>query len=137
MEYNKNMNSPKIGDTWYRYCETVYSHIIYDDEGCYLFGKNSIGNVKIELEKFKVVKLTPRGLWLSRMYINWKGEEETLTDKKFILLDSRKKFAHPTKEEALESFIQRKASQVKIVKRQLDVAKRALDLGKELQREQS
>lgn len=62
-----------------------------------------------------VVKETPKGVW-----IKLKGYEDcTYQRKRFILNTSRKKYAYPSKEEALYSFIKRKEIQIKILSRKL------------------
>jgi len=87
--------------------------------------------VKIILKKFKVIKKTDCGAWVQ------KYEENQLfpdfcSDKRFVLLRARKKFAYPTIEEAKESFIKRKTSQIRIVKKQLQRAEIALEEVKKL-----
>lgn len=49
---------------------------------------------------------------------------------RFVLLESRKRFACPTKEEALESFIARKEKQISIYNSKLKRAKESLEIGK-------
>lgn len=64
---------------------------------------------------YSVVKETPKGVW-----IKLKGYEDcTYQRKRFILNTSRKKYAYPSKEEALYSFIKRKEIQIKILSRKL------------------
>jgi hypothetical protein len=66
-------------------------------------------------DTYQVVRFTPAGCWL-----NVYGEE------KFVLSKARKKFAHPTKELALESFIARKVRQIDLLELQLGRVKVAL-----------
>lgn len=73
---------------------------------------------------YSVVKETPKGVW-----IKLKGYEDcTYQRKRFILSNSRKKYAYPSKEEALYSFIKRKETQIKILSRKLSEAEDLLEL---------
>lgn len=89
---------------------------------------------KVELEKYKVIKYTPKGVWIAlEDYIPY--DDEITQDKqytKFVLLTAKKKFACPTIEEALESFKARKKRQIKILNEQLDRAKRALEISEKI-----
>ena len=71
---------------------------------------------------YAVLKETPKGFW-----IDYGGE------KKFVLNDSRRRFAHRTQAEALTSFIARKQAQVRILKSQLKAAEAALWLAQQEQ----
>lgn len=73
---------------------------------------------------YSVIKETPKGVW-----IKLKGYEDcTYQRKRFILNTSRKKYAHPSKEEALYSFIKRKERQIKILSEKLSAAEDLLEL---------
>lgn len=76
------------------------------------------GSSHLRLEMYEVVKHTPKGVWI---YLGWEG-------KRFVLRDARKRFACPTKEEALESFMARKRRQIRILTAQRKNAKEALRL---------
>jgi hypothetical protein len=65
--------------------------------------------------KYEVLKHTPKGVWLKF------GNND-----KFVLKGARKRFACPDKDSALESFIARKYSQRKIVRRQVDRVEKAI-----------
>lgn len=71
----------------------------------------------LRMDTFEVIRTTPRG-----KVINMYGKD------RFVLNDSRKRFAHETKELALASFIARKHRQISILSHQLDIAKKALNL---------
>ena len=81
-------------------------------------------NIVIDPIKYDVKKTTPKGVWI------YAG-----LDKKFVLLSARKKFAHPTKEEALDSFIARKKRQMSIVRYQFTRAEIALRKARDLIKE--
>lgn len=63
------------------------------------------------IEHCRVLRYTPKGVWVD----TWGG-------KKFILASARKRYACPTKDEALESFRARKRRQVALLAAQHDRA---------------
>ena len=75
------------------------------------------GVVRIHLVKFKVNYRTPKGV--------------RLIDGKFVLLEGRKRYAYPTEQLALESFIARKTWQLSHLAHRVDQAEQALKLAKE------
>lgn len=77
--------------------------------------------IKVEPSSFHVIKHTPRGCWIS---VGYRGK------KRFICWDWKKKFAHATKEDALQSFIARKHRQAAIYEARLDTTRRALAIAK-------
>ena len=66
--------------------------------------------------EYTVLRHTPQGKWVG---IGARGE-------RFVLNNSKKRFAHETKEAALESFIYRKKKQLKILRAQIDRVEEAL-----------
>lgn len=92
---------------WYRYEARHYAPPI--DEFDNVCGE---GSRELVLVEFPVLRETRCGV--------------RLTDGKFILKQARKRFACPTKEEAMESFKRRKIVQISILKAQLRSAE--LDL---------
>lgn len=100
----------------YRYDDVAYSPGI--DE----FDNPFPGSIlKIELSEYKIIKRTNCGVW-----INLYGG--ILDSCRFVLLGAKKRFACPTKEEAMESFVKRKERQIKILSSQLDRTRKALQL---------
>lgn len=73
--------------------------------------------VTIYLRVYNVIKHTPCGVWIELPY----G-----MGKRFILNYARKRYALPTKEEALKSFRARKQRQVEIYRAKLEIAELAL-----------
>lgn len=98
--------------TYYRYEEQVSGE--WDDDFVSLVGQR----IEIRLRKYPVIKHTPRGVWIIHNY----------GDRKFILNDSRKRFACETKEKAMESFIARKTRQASILRAQLRSVEKALSI---------
>jgi hypothetical protein len=80
-----------VAEYWFRYDGTVY------DEGC----------VHIYCSEHRVVRRTPKGVWLDAWGIP-----------RFVLNHSRKRWAYPTKTLAFESFCHRKRRQVQHLARQ-------------------
>ena len=62
------------------------------------------GNISICINTYPVIKQTSKGVWI-KFY----------SDRKFVLLAGRKKFAYPTKEEAINSLKRRKQRQLQII----------------------
>lgn len=98
----------------YRYRDRFYSY-----EG-----------VKIELEKYKVIKETPQGYWISKVLEYYTMETFVTDDKKWIGKNSIKKFAFETRKDAMRNFRFRKAAQVRILEERLYIAKVAYEKAK-------
>lgn len=109
---------PQVGDTWYRYDDIRYAAPLDEYE-------NPVGpgRVEVELRSYQVQRVTPKGVWLSRYF----------GDPRFVRLSARKRFAYPTPEEALESFVARKTRQLSILQAQAEKVERALAAGRALQ----
>lgn len=92
----------------------------------------------VRLEQFPVIKRTECGVWIQMnnggLFINGKYQ----CKKKFILeqfgygkTKTNKRFAWPTKEEALISYIKRKEKQIWLLENQLERAKEYLSYTKD------
>lgn len=94
---------------FYRYEAREYASLDVDGE----FVSPIIPNPKLELSKYRLIKETPKGYWI--------GLESFHSDiwKKWVSKTSRKRFAYPSKEEALAAYIKRTEKRVKILKRQI------------------
>jgi hypothetical protein len=57
------------------------------------------------IERCRVIRHTPKGVWLD----TWLGRP------RFVRYDTRKKYAHPTMEDAIVAFRRRKQRQVEIL----------------------
>lgn len=94
--------------------KVFYRYEDYSDEGyC---------GIRLEVYEFRVLSTTPKGVWIDR----W-------GTKRFVLLDARKRFACPTKAEALTSYIKRKERQIRILNSQIEYARQALELAEDEQ----
>lgn len=84
---------------------------VYYRYDCHHFEYHS----QIRAQELVVIRVTPRGVWVS-----------DYGRKKFVLNDAKKKYACPTKEMALASFIARKERQIDILTAQLERITNAL-----------
>ena len=86
------------------------------------------------MQEWRVIRETPKGAWIAPPWTStYNPEEKTLTEwkwhygAKFVLNDSRRCFAHPTKELAVNSFRIRKMRQIQHCRNAIDRAKEALE----------
>jgi hypothetical protein len=98
-------------DMWYRYEDFRY----YE------------GGTRVELIRLKVIKKTDCGVWISPVNFELR---------RWVKRNARKRYACPTKQEALESFIARKKRQIEILSVQLHNAQSALNIGESMQKEE-
>ena len=108
---------PMKDEYWYRYHDYRVAEYIYDDDSF------TSSKTKVVLQEVPVNHYTPKGVWL-----DWGGP-------KFVLKDARKRFACPTKEEAMVSFMARKKRQRGILKAQLVHVEDAIEIAKEMSNE--
>lgn len=95
--------------TYYRFQDFGVSH-----------GSEELGfysTRQVELREFRVIKETPKGVWIETTFSG---------DRRFVLTGARKQYACPTVEAARQSFMARKKRQIKILKKQLLNAEDAL-----------
>lgn len=107
----------QVGDTWYRYEDRRYGSF---DE----FGSRTYVYVRVEERTYEVAKVTPKGVWLD---FGWQ--------RRFVRHDARKKFAAPTREEAMASFLARKERHARILRAQLEQVEDALAIARKQQDE--
>lgn len=81
------------------------------------------GTLEVKLRRYPILKRTPKGAWIDTGL--------GLLQPRFVLLEARKRFACPTEPEAMESFIQRKRQQLRILKTKVARVETALRLIKE------
>lgn len=112
------MAAPQVGDTWYRYEDRRYAAPL--DEWERPCGSSRL---VVELRQMDVTKVTPKGVWLGGFYT-----------RRFVLLEANKRYACPTKAEAMTSFLARKTKQASILRNQLRNVELAIQMGKELEK---
>jgi hypothetical protein len=96
---------------WFRYESRRYAAPVdeFDNPiGC--------GRIEIRVFRYPIVKVTRKGAWL----------DVGLSKNRFVLRDGNKRFACPTRQEALQSFVARKLRQISILRAQLSGAEDAL-----------
>jgi hypothetical protein len=81
---------------------------------------------KIELSTFKMIKETPCGWWILQ---HWDSEWYVPNEnKRWVSKTARKRYAYPTKKEAMTSFEARKIRHLSILKAQALYVENVLDL---------
>lgn len=98
----------------YRYEAMRYATVIDAEYEVY-----GVSKARLELHEYQVAAETPKGYWIS-----WFG---TAKDK-WVSKSSKKRFAHPTAEEALEAFRHRKRAFVRHSEKRLQRAREDLEL---------
>ena len=71
-------------------------------------------NIKVDLHEYAMLRETPQGYWIiSKHYANYPKSMNSYLEKvkKWISKTSRKRYAYPTKGEAIRNFIRRKDKQ--------------------------
>jgi hypothetical protein len=76
----------------------------------YTDSQDAYGYTHIELSLYVLFRETPCGYWIIPKWANSDHTKEKY--KRWISKDSKKRFAYPTKEEALQSFKFRKQRQI-------------------------
>lgn len=105
-------------EIWYRYEDVRYASSINE------FGE-STGDSRADyhLREYEVLRHTPKGVWLIAKIGNWRCPPE-----RFVLKAARKRYACPTKEEAMVSFLARKERQLSILRHQAKHVKDVIKL---------
>lgn len=99
-----NKHSVQVGDFLYRVVDLAIGSDFYDETTVL-----GVGRIELHLCRYRVTKTTRCGAWVD--------------GKRFINLGHPKRFAVPTKVEALQSFRRRKTRQIVILETQLTRAK--------------
>lgn len=121
---------PNVGDIWYRYEDRCVS--LGTDE----WGDSVGSRVELQCHELTVVRLTPKGVWLSRCvyFSKLEGSEPASSMRssgaRFVCLSSRKQYGSPTKEAALVSYVARKDRQARILQGQLNRVGAGRDLAR-------
>lgn len=89
---------------------TITDKVLYRYEGEMNPHWDSLVSYKIVLKTLQILKETPKGYWIRDRHY-WK---------KWVSKDARKRYAYPTKKEALFNFKLRKERQEKILKARLE-----------------
>ena len=110
---------------FYRYEAVQYATTDHDGE----YMSPLFPNPKVELRTFNLHKETPKGYWIGygHMYPGFLKSQA-----RWVSKTSRKRYAYPTKEEALKNFIARNERRVKILSWQIESCKAALQVAKNI-----
>lgn len=109
---------------FYRYVWVEYAEHDYDGELC----SPKLPNPKITINTFELKKETEKGYW-----IGIEGIDKAM---RWISKSSKKRYAYPTKEEALLNFIKRTEKRVKILSHDLACCEIAIKLAQSIQPKQ-
>lgn len=85
---------------------------------------------RLVLEEYHLVRETAKGYWIS--YGSYIGFHSSA---RWVSKTSRKRFAYPTKEEALHNFVKRTQKRIHILRRQLESSEQGLILATRLKTE--
>ena len=102
----------------YRYESRRYSSVIDAEREIY-----GVTRPKLELQEYEVEKETPCGYWIRRKVGSFSG-----IDRRWVSKTSRKRYAYPSKQEALEGFLARKKRYALILSSKLKEAKEDIAL---------
>jgi hypothetical protein len=105
--YSENVATDRLAhEYWYRY------RSFRESTGLDEWSEKSSGYcIRLGCFEYRVIKHTPKGVWLQEPYCS---------GRKFVLKDARKRFACPTKREALLSYIARQKRRLLILKGQTE-----------------
>lgn len=104
-----------MATSFYRYYAVEYA--VHDDDGELTAPK--FPNPKIQLLEYMIFRETPKGYWISIGGQNF--------GKKWVSKSSKKRFAYPSKQEALHNFLLRTKRRIEILQWQITSAKIVLD----------
>lgn len=102
---------------FYRYEAVEYASMDWDGE----YSHSKFPNPKLELRTFDLIKETPKGYW-----IGYKGFFNSKF--KWVSKTSKKRYAYPSKVEALDGYISRTKRRIEIIDYQLTSCKIGVDL---------
>lgn len=95
---------------FYRYEARVYAVVGSDGD----FELPRIPNPKIELMTYNLHKETPKGYW-----IGYGHPDEIHGDSRWVSKTTKKRYAYPTKAEAMNNYIKRTERRIKILESHL------------------
>lgn len=102
------ITEPKVGDVWYRYEDRWCS--VADPET----GEHSYSTLEWSLQLFHVEKVTTGGVWLRCGEYREDADSWPIGERKWIGFHWNKKYACPSREEALVSLCARREREAQI-----------------------
>lgn len=112
---------------FYRYEAHEYAVMDYDGE----YISSPIPNPRLVLYTYELHKETPKGYWIGHGFY---APENLRSNSRWVSKTGKKRYAYPTKEEALSNYIKRTERRIKILKRQLWSIELALNIAKSKQK---
>ena len=112
---------------FYRYEAVQYA--VIGDDGEYT--DSHLPNPKLELRTYDLLRETSKGYWIGYGSLGY----SRYSWKKWVSKTCKKRFAYPSKEEALINFIKRTERRIGILDSQLMACKISLILAKEKEKE--
>lgn len=107
---------------FYRYEAVQYA--VHDHDGEFI--SPLFPDPKVELREYVLIKETPKGYWIGI------GGFSSFYWKQWVSKTAKKRYAYPTKEEALLNYIKRTERRIKILKNQLLTSELALNIAKKI-----
>jgi hypothetical protein len=112
---------------FYRYEAIVYAEIDHDGE----FVSPRIRIPKIKLSTYNLHKETPKGYWIGYGHY---APNMLRGNSRWVSKTAKKRYAYPTKKEALQNYIKRTERRIRILKSQLEECEFGLMNAKALQK---
>lgn len=110
-EQKPQLTIPRVSGSFYRYEAVQYASLGIDGD----YESPKIPNPKVELREYNLWKETLKGYWIGYGDL---GEGKLRSNGRWVSKTSKRRFAYPTKKEALENFIKRNERRIKILKYQ-------------------
>lgn len=112
---------------FYRYEAVQYASLGIDGD----YESSKFPNPVLELREYNLFKETPKGYWIG--YGNYSVGYpigNLKSNAHWVSKTAKKRYAYPTKEEALNNYIKRTERRIKILQYQIDSCKISLNLAK-------
>lgn len=103
---------------FYRY--EAHEYAVTDIDGEYV--SSPFPNPRITLYSYNLHKETPKGYWIGYGH----SDNGLQSHSKWVSKTAKKRYAYPSKKEAMTNYIKRTERRIEILKRQLDVSEIAL-----------
>jgi len=114
---------------FYRYKAVVYASMSNDD-GDYGYSKSFSRRPTMVLTTLNLHKETPKGYWIGYGH----PDNGLQSHSRWVSKTAKKRYAYPTKEEALTNYIKRTERRIGILKAHLEDSEYGLKLAQELEK---
>ena len=119
------MKIPQTDKLFYRYEARTYAVLGMDGD----YESPKFPNPKIQLMTFNLHKETPKGYWIGYGFY---APDNLRANSTWVSKTARKRYAYPTKEEAMDNYIKRTEKRIKILKNLIWECEIALRKAKEI-----